>query len=184
MQIKNILPALMLGALMGMSTGPVSAGVVYQATDLGVAGTTPGSQRWEYSYHVDGPFAAGDGFTLIYGPASYSNVAITQALSGDWSQLLTDGFGFVDTTLTNTALVAIANASADFKVEFDWLGIDPPGSQPYETFDASGTNVATSRTVSSSNVPEPGSLALVIGGLVLMGWRNSKLRASSTPSLS
>ncbi len=186
MLIKKFLPALVLGAIIGVSAAPAAAGVSYQATDLGVAGTTAGSRLWQYSYHVNGSFDAGSGFTLIYNPTNYANISVTQGLlSTDWLQLGISGFGLTDSTLQNLALDDIANSNNDFKVKFDWLSAGTPGSQPYETFDASGTNTSTLRTVSNSGtVPEPGSLALVAGALVLLGWRNSKLREPSSPVLS
>lgn len=182
MQLKKTLSAVMLGVVIGLTVDPATAGVTYQGIDLGMSGTSPVSARWEYSYHVDGPFDQGAGFRLLYRPTEYANLDIYgNPLGSDWQQILTpDLTGVSDSTLDNFALVGIPASGADFAVAFDWLGAGNPGSQPYELYDATGTNTPGSpfATVSAS-VPEPASLLLVLAGLVALMLRNARL---PTPS--
>lgn len=171
--IKKLLPTLVLSALMVMTAHPAAGTLSYQANDLGAG-------IWEYSYRIDGPFDTFDGFTLLYNPSEYSNVVIGDPLPGDWSQFPTDGGGVTDTLLDNIyeGIGPIDANDIRFTVEFLWLGNGIPGSQPYELFNASGVN--TLSTVSrSTSVPEPASLLLVLGALLLLWMRKPGNRTSS-----
>ena len=122
---------------------------------------------------------------LLYDPARYANLAITLPLSTtDWSQTVSE-FAPLDSLVSSLALVDIADATATFEVEFDWLGTGMPGSQPFEIFADGFDIVTTARTTPfgttppDPTVPEPGTLVLTAAALLALSSQGLRRRATA-----
>ena len=110
-----------------------SATMIHEVTD--VADTSPGEDVWQYSYTLgDFTFAAGQGFTVFFDRALFSQLQIPPPfVNGDWDPLTIQpdiplgSDGFYDA-------LALRNAPSladPFKVKFVWLGTGSPSVPPF-----------------------------------------------------
>ena len=174
MMIKKIVPVLLLGMVMTLASHRAEAGLTYQAVPLG-------GLQWKYVYHVDGVFSTGEGFILLYDFPKYASLAVTVPLNAtNWFQTtpVTDPSAGGPGIVNFIANVPISGVGADFQVAFDWTVPGSPGSQAFELRDAIGDFISssvTSPTGAGVPVPEPGTMPLVLAGLLLI-LRNIKRR--------
>ena len=138
-----------------------AATVIFEATNL--ADTTPGEDLWRYSYTPgDFTFAAGQGFTVVFDRALFSQLQSPPSfINADWDalslqpDLALNSDGFYDA-------LALRNAPSladPFKVNVVWLGTGAPGPQPFTIYDTNFQPLAQGQT---TNVPEPSALALLL----------------------
>lgn len=150
-------------AALALSGAGWAASISYTATD--VADATPGQDRWQYSYQLQGPIDPGATFVLTYGNASYADLQLlTSPLPAN---LDVPPLTQPDPLLPADGLVYITDftgAGGDLVVEFTWLGTGTPGAQSFDLVDANGNPVSTSSTVAAGTtpVPEPG-MAWLLG---------------------
>jgi hypothetical protein len=155
---------------------------------VNVADTTPGEDLWRYVYTVDGSTCdVEQGFAIFvdhttYGPLLSSTPDTDReafvSTNSDWDILLLDpDIGLLaDGVFDALALVGSPIVNS-FSVDFLWLGVGTPGSQPFYTYqlDAFGTPqiLESGVTTAAQSVPEPGTLLLLLVG----GAGMSALRA-------
>lgn len=152
----------------GLTVPAQAVSVQYDVAALG------GSQyRYNYSITNDGTLGSGTAvqlFDIFFDPANYleSSLTITTpaALGQNWDQLILASAPGVSAAYDALALAGgIANGAtvAGFAVEFSWIGLGTPGSQPFEIYDPT-TFVLLERGVTSP-VPVPAALWLLVSGL-------------------
>jgi hypothetical protein len=184
MSIKSLMATLSLSILTAIATPHASAGLTYEIVD--VADPTPAVNRVKTIYHLDGAFAMFGGFNVLFDPALYANVTLTSPLGPDWFAITFQqpdaGLG-LDGILNYLALNDIADATAAFEVEYDYLVAGVPGPQPYELYDAS-LNVTAARTTAfgAVAVPEPATSALILAGLLLLSRRHAWRQRAVAPA--
>jgi hypothetical protein len=167
------------GLVLCVGSTVASATITYTATDL--ANTTPGQDLWRYRYAVSGPLAAFNSFDIRFSPAAlYSTLTASSASS--WVNLFVTqpdpvfaADGIVSVIAGPTGLLDGDVDTVD--VDFVWLSAAPdaPASQDYDIVD-DGFQViggGQTRLASTQALPEPGVLALVTLGLLLIGRGNS-----------
>ncbi|MBE7500733.1 MAG: hypothetical protein HS113_10590 [Verrucomicrobiales bacterium] len=168
---------------------PVSARAAVLATQFtDLTDTVPGMDRWEARYALSAvSFAAGQGFTLYFAHDHYRDLAlVTPPDHPGWDLLVVQpdvglpDAGFFD----GLALVDNPPLVPPFVVTFVWLGggTGGPGQHPFELYDTTGgfRIIGEGTTVP---IPEPGGMALVLGGVLLAGaglrrWAVRRNRAS------
>ena len=139
--------------------------VIFRFEVVDLADTTPGQDLWEYSYQVSGlALTTGQGFTIFFDFSRYALLQHPPPLVNADFDLLTvqpdpalNSNGFYD------ALALRNNPSfADpFRLRFVWLGTagSTPGAQPYTVYNADFSTQSQGQT---TNVPEPGAIALLL----------------------
>jgi hypothetical protein len=160
----------MVGAMVGGAVSPASAGVTYTATDL------TGQNLWHYTYVVSGPLPENNAVNLLFDPTLYSELVVTGLSSGvDVLEAQPNPNLQVDGLLIISARSGIpggipGGAEETVDLDFLWLGVGSPGSQAYEVLDDQFNLLGTGETrlTGTQGVPEPPTLALLVGSL--MAW--------------
>ena len=138
-----------------------------------------GSGSFEYLYTIENDTlqVSIEQFTIWFDEQLYDNLQVTTQtpLANDWGEIILPSTGF-GVPLGYDALelaggIGLGQSVEGFSVSFDWLGMDLPGSQPFEI-----VNPLDSQPIDSGNtVPEPTTiLFFAIGGLILR--RNQRSR--------
>ena len=146
----------------------------YEAIDLANTGS---GDLWQYNYQVsDRIFQADEGYSILFARDLYKGLEDPPpAPNGDWNviSLQPDLALPDDGRYDGLALVNAASLTDLFTINFIWLGLGQPGSQPFEIYslDSNG-NIAnileTGQTIPlQANAPEPGSLSLLAAWLGL-----------------
>lgn len=162
---RVLIRALLAAGLILNAAASHALTISYVAADL--PDTIPGQDLWEITYSLDAfPFSAGYGFSVLFDPALYSGLEDPPPIvNDDWDvivlqpDLLLPDPGRYDAL----SLAATPSIADPFRVSFVFLGIGMPGSQPFEVYNPSFNTVQSGFTV----VPEPGTGALVLVGLLL-----------------
>jgi len=135
--------------------------------------------EWQYNYYVSIPPTNSllnlQAFTVFFDPTLTTNLQDTSGESTtNWGifsiaydpVLGSDGFYTAQALADNPLTIP-------FTITFDYLGSGTPGSQPFsiDQFDANGnltSNLATGNTtlLGTVAVPEPGTLVLLLSGLI------------------
>jgi len=143
-----------------------------------------GSNTYQYDYSIvnDDVVAGVEGFSVYFDYGVTSNLSILSSPDGWDSYIFPEDDFFVegpifdsmvfDPFTTPDAVVALGETLSGFSIQFDWLGNALPGSQffevympfPFETLALGDTALNTSGGP-VMDVPEPGSLALLLFGL-------------------
>jgi hypothetical protein len=147
-----------------------------QAVSISYDATSLGDHRWEYSYTVNNDdLAAGiEQFTIYFPVDRYANLEILGS-PPDWDSLVIQpepelpDDGYFD-SLALAAPIGLGTSLGGFVVRFEALGSTSPARQRFEIVDpdtfaviAAGRPTPTVRTV-----PDPGSFALLLAGLLLV----------------
>ena len=149
--------------------------VLFTATD--VPDTTPGEDRWQYTYAVsDFPFPAMFGFDIFFRLADgyqFGDLDTTPpSPNADWDvTILQPDPGLPDDgRYEAVALADVASLDDPFLIGFIWRGSGTPGAQRFEVFDTTFDVVASGNTTSGqiAPVPEPGTMVLIVTGLVVL----------------
>ena len=178
--MTRMLGALLIAALLGLTPGVGHAVVVtFEATDL--ADTTPGEDLWRYVYGVSDFSPSPDvAVETLFDQTLYRSLQDPAPGVTGWDILtLQPDINLPDVgRYSALALSNGASLTEPFEVTFVWLGAPgtTPGSQPFEVnrFDAQGGFLDTLATgfttpaapTTPSPVPLPGTLALVLTGLL------------------
>jgi len=152
--------------LVSIAFGGFKTNIVYTTNE------TAGG-RWEYNYEVinldlEVPI---EEFSIWFDYGLYEDIAIetSEPLSLEWDEIVIQPEPVIgDDGLYDALALALGiekgQKVSGFKVSFDWLGLDEPGSQFYEIIDP-----LTFETLDSGNtIPEPGTVILLgLGALAL-----------------
>jgi len=145
---------------------PAGATVItYEATHL-----SGDSWRYDYSLANDSLSAPLDEFTLFFDRDLYANLTDLIGPAG-WDGLIAQpdpllpDDGFIDFLALDGGLAA-GDSLGGFSVVFDWLGLDVPGSQPFDildslTFTVVDSGLTTLRAAAPTSVPEPATFGLL-----------------------
>ena len=150
--------------------------ITFDATNI--AGNT-----WLYDYTVEntGGFDIEE-FSIYFDYTLYENL-VNESAPANWDPLavqpdtgLPDD-GFYD-ALALVAGIASGDTLSGFSIQFDYLGANAPGSQPYDIFDPISFNVLASGNTQSATqtVPEPAIFWLLLSGLGLL-IRHERIRS-------
>ncbi|MDH3460830.1 MAG: PEP-CTERM sorting domain-containing protein [Burkholderiaceae bacterium] len=152
----------LLCVLMLMAGSARAVDMTYEASNLA-------NDRWRYSYTLSGrsidSIAQFAGVTLIFPVASYAGLVLDSVPdAADFVGALTQPDSALpgDGLLSLTANRVIDAETFHFSVSFDWLGLSPPGSQPYEIFD---DNFSITGSGETTLIPEPAAWLLTLAGL-------------------
>jgi hypothetical protein len=143
--------------------------IVYDATNLG-------GNTWEYVYtvHNDTLASAIDELTIFFDLLLYENLAVAAAPAG-WDAIavqpdpgLPDA-GFYDALALGGGIGA-GEILTGFSVRFDFLGAGAPAGQAFAIVDPVSFAVVESGTTqqAAAGVPEPGTIAVLGVGLLLL----------------
>lgn len=139
--------------------------------------TSLGGNSYKYDYMVSNDGSLGPGvdiewFAILFNPALYDEASLTIVTpdppASDWDQLILGSGLLVSAAYDVFALsagIAEGTSVLGFAVQFDWLGLGTPGSQPFEVYDADTSDLiyqGTTVTTSISTVPTPGTLLLLL----------------------
>lgn len=163
------------GLVLCLGSTVASAAITYTATDL--TDTTPGQDLWRYRYAVSGPLAAFNSFDIRFSPAALYSALAASTASSRVNLFVTQpdpglaADGIVSVVAGPSGLLASDVDTVD--VDFVWLGgpTAAPASQDYDIVDDGFQIIGGGQTrlVSTQALPEPGALALVTLGLLLIG---------------
>ncbi len=156
----------------------------YEAIDLPNTGT---GDLWQYHYQVsDRVFQADDGYSILFAKNLYDTLQdLPPAPNSDWDVLslqpdpLLPDPGRYDAL----ALVNAASLADMFTINFNWLGLGQPGSQPFEIYSLDGNgNIAGILEIGhtiplQASAPEPGSLALLAFAWLGLAYHRRKQKA-------
>ena len=145
-----------------------------------VSNVTGSIWRYDYSVTNDALATSLGEFSLYFQLGQYENLLALTAPSG-WDGLIAQpdpllpDNGFID-LLAQDGGIGIGQTLAGFSVQFDWLGLGAPGSQPFDVIDpANFTFVDSGVTqravvtppIGGISVPEPSVFALLTLALPL-----------------
>lgn len=177
MKIKHFSGTVTLLALMLLGLCPWNAArattIEYIASNL--ADVTPGEDLWRYDYTVTGrSFLQSQFFDIYFQPTLFAALAAGAAPNTDWDvavlQQPTPGNlpPFDRGMFDAFALSDDASLTGLFSVSFIYLGSGSPGSQAFEIYDAGSNLLETGVTTPLGGaIPEPSTLALLAGGLLV-----------------
>jgi hypothetical protein len=149
--------------------------VTYQAVDL--ADTVPGTDRWRYDYALSGSLGEFEGLNLLF---DFDTFQALEVIAAPDPAALSSYLEQPSPALSADGLYALSAARPivaerfAFALAFDWRGAGPPGSQPYELFDADFNLTGSGLTVP---VPEPGSASMLMLALTALALLLRQRRA-------
>jgi hypothetical protein len=176
MSLNKKIAALLLSLASMLCIGTSHASITYEVTALGAP------QQFQYTYHVNDALADGGGANIFFNPIFFSDlVAINPFSDPDSILLTTPSILGADAILSYITFVLLpANSNTTFSASVTYSGPGAPDSQPYEILNG-GSNLTTAgRTTPfgatpppGTNIPEPGTLALLLGAGLLMALARS-----------
>jgi hypothetical protein len=139
--------------------------ITYTAIDL--ADSVGGEDLWRYTYTVSAStFDMDFGFDIFFDPSLYEQLQDPPPIvNGDWDAITLQPDPLLPDDGLYDALALVDGASLldVFTVDFVYVGVGIPGSQPFEVFDPSFDVIESGSTVP---IPEPSTAALMALGLV------------------
>jgi hypothetical protein len=158
--------------LVSIAFGSLKTNIVYTTNEI-IEG------RWEYNYEVinldlEVPI---EQFSIWFDYGLYEDIVIetSEPLSLEWDEIVIQpepviGDDGLYDALALVAGIEIGEKVSGFKVSFNWLGEDEPGSQFYEIVDP-----VTFETIDSGNtIPEPLTVILLGFGALAMHRRQRR----------
>ena len=158
-----------------------------RAQSIEYGATSLGANQWRYDYVIDNshPGPTFDEVTIYFDVASDTSLALAASPAG-WDPLVIQpdpaipGDGYLDVVDLGGAVPPGASV-AGFSVTFTSLTAGGPGSQRFELYDSSsfdprGSGLTTALGSTTTPVPEPETIALLLGGLLALGVRRSGTR--------
>ena len=179
--MKTLQSSLTLIALMlaGVSLPASAAQVSYALSSLG--GT-----QYRYTYTVTNDGTTGGAiklFDVFFDPALYDESSLTIVTANppasDWDQLILASGIAVPAAYDALALsggIPINGSQAGFAVEFAWLGVGTPGAQDFAIVNPITFDTLETGTTTTSVVPLPAALPLLLtalGGVGVFGRKRS-----------
>lgn len=163
--MKRVILAGFVALALSLAARAEAATITYDTLDLGAG-------QWQYSYNVNGfPAVVDQGFTIYFDETLYTALTNpTTAAPAEWDlfvgqpDLGLPAAGFFDGRFVGTN----PSAGNPFTIQFTFLGLGTPGSQPFEIYNNSPFQILQSGTTQLAGVvPEPATLVLFAGGVVL-----------------
>ena len=177
--MKQLTRLLVIAMVLALSTANAFAlPIVYEVNNLA-------GDRWEYRYDVTNDPAntfAIEEFTVYFDLGLYDTLQVGNTPTG-WDALVVQpdsgfppgpglGDGFYDALAVAVPGIAPGDSVGGFSVQFTYLGTGTPGAQFYEIVDPETFEPLQSGATTTA-VPEPGSLLLLVAGLlILIGTRS------------
>jgi len=158
--LRGLVVALALAAPAGALT------IRHQHTDIADAS---GQDRWRSEFYFeDSMIGIGQGFTLLFDPASHAALTDVSIAGPDWDLIVLQPDTLLPASgvFDGLALADMPDLSGPFQIEFTWLGAGTPGAMPFVYYDIDFQALEAGETVP---VPEPGTSMLVALGLVCIG---------------
>jgi hypothetical protein len=173
----RVSPVLLVGLVLVsvFTVGTAQAAMItFQATDL--EDVNVGEDLWQYSYTVSAhDFLQDYGFSIYFDPETYANLQDpVPAVNADWDVISYQPDPNVPFAGWYDALALVDHASLEdpFTINFVWLGDGGPGTQAFDIYDP---NWEVSETGTTSPVPLPSSVVLLMSGLfAVVGWRRTE----------
>lgn len=144
-----------------------------------------GGNQWEYNYTLENTGADPlEAFSIFFDFRDYENLAVTGS-PADWDSIvLQPDLGLPDDgifdSLSFGGLLDPGDILGGFSVAFDFLGVGVPGEQFFEFYDPLDFSVVIDGASEAAVVPEPGTLALMLSGLLFLAFRLRRERTSPT----
>lgn len=143
---------------MALGAGLLMSAMAWAGPSVTYVATQGAGISWSYDYTVTGPIDQFGGIDLVFGYASYANLASSSidpsiVITQPDSVVLLDG----DVLATFDSAALGSGSTAMFSVSFDWLGAkgSMPGPQAFSIFDANGGFVLAGRTTPTGSNPSP-----------------------------
>jgi hypothetical protein len=148
-----------------------------------------GNAEYQYDYSISNNGSLGSGvpiqlFDIFFDPTLYQGLSIVTppapaAPAAQWSQIILNAVGSVPADYDALALdggIPAGTTISGFAVQFDWLGQETPGSQPFQIYDPNTFALLQSGSTSTA-APEPATLWML--GIVLAygAWKIPGKRA-------
>lgn len=168
MKLKTALPVALLIIATCLRVAQ-AGGISYRTTLIDAA-----TNRWSYTYdladyrlYTTVNFMTGEVLDFVFNTNLYADLALLPEGPGaDWSAMVIQpdpslpAFGYYDLQ----AQVDNPSTTGPFTVAFTWLGDGAPGRQAFQVYGADYSFYTGSVTEA---VPEPGSLSLLLAGIVV-----------------
>ncbi len=162
------------------------AAQAWAAPIVGFQVSSLGPNFYRYTYFPSGiAFTANQELDILFDPATYGTLSNGKAPSG-FDVLLVQPNNPPGAFGEYSALALVNNPplTGTFSVDFTFLGLGLPGSQPFtiNQLDANGRIVSTTpqqltTPQGSTNVPEPATVSLAAAGMLIGGllWATRRL---------
>ena len=165
MESNRTLRAIATIVFLGFASASNGTTITYNVDSLS-------ANSWQYIYSVINDTLGADveEFTIYFDLTRYANLAVTASPAG-WDSLVVQpdpglpDNGFFDSLALGAGIAPGAGLSG-FAVSFDYLGGGAPGAQPFDIVNPVTFAILESGT--TSGVPEPGTLVLLIGSLAAL----------------
>jgi hypothetical protein len=168
------------------------AGFDATATEVTYDATKVAANEWQLTYDVANnslsvPISE---LTIYFNPSFFTNVAIGPTQPAGWNSplvvqsdpaLLPDlsGYGFFD-TVASTSGIAPGGSLGGFTALVNYSGTGQPSAQTFQIVDPATFSTLdqgpTLRSGQVTSVPEPGSLALAVLGIIAIAFIRARRR--------
>jgi hypothetical protein len=153
-----------------------AATITFEAIDLDDVNV--GEDLWQYSYTLSGhDFLRDQGFAVYFNPDLYTSLQNpVPAVGGDWDVMSFQPDPNIPSDGWYDALALVDHASLEnpFSISFVWLGDGTPGAQRFDIFDP---NWEVSGDGTTSPVPLPSAVLLLVSGLLVVIGRRRTTKA-------
>lgn len=180
LKISVVIVAIVCASALGFPTATRADDIVYEAIDL--PDVTPGQDLWRYNYFVSGfSFQANQAINIVFDRSLYSGLEDPPPpVNANWNVFVLQPDLMLPDDGSYNALALVNAPSLDniFSVSFVYLGSGTPGSQFFNIiqFNPQGGFVGILQSGNTSPVPEPGTVLLLLSGLIGLAGSIAKSR--------